>query len=91
MDKIERVRGEKGGTNSVEYIALTEKLEEAHQCQQRLEKEISEGESLSDSLKRQLEERRAENEELKAELDLLRIKVQRLEQSTGGENDPGTT
>ena len=79
LDEVERLRD---NTMSVEYVALSKKLEESHQQQQRLQKAVSERESMVSSLEGQLEECSAENQELKAELDLLQRKVRRLERST---------
>ena len=96
LDEVDRLRGDREGTKSVDYIAMSEQLGEAHRQQQRLREAVSEGESLVCSLKGRLEECLTENEELRAELDLLRIKVRRLERSTstveGSEkDDPGAT
>ena len=79
LAEVDRLRGDKGGTTSANYIALSEQLEEAHQQLQHLQEVVSEKESVVCNLRRQLEECCAENEELKDELNLLRTKVQRSE------------
>jgi len=94
LAEVDRLRGDKGGTTSANYIALSEQLEEAHQQLQHLQEVISEKESVVCNLRRQLEECCAENEELKDELNLLRTKVQRSEQSASESlvrDDPGAT
>ena len=94
LAEVDRLRGDKGGTTSANYMALSEQLEEAHQRQQHLQEVVSEKESVVCNLRRQLEECCAENEELKDELNLLRTKVQRSERSASQSlvrDDPGTT
>lgn len=44
LAEVDRLRGDKGGTVSANYTALSEQLEEAHQLQQHLQGVVSEKE-----------------------------------------------